>query len=72
MKPTVSEMMAAGMAMTGPKIMAPRAVARVAVWIYRLGPRGMAAGFRAMRRATIRAVITSILVSLSSRAASRQ
>ena len=37
-KPMVSEIMAAGIATTGPKIMAPRAVARVAVWMAICGP----------------------------------
>ena len=72
MKPMVSEIMAAGMAMTGPKIMAPREVASMAVWILSWGPRGMARGLRTMRRASIRAVTTSILVLFSSAAASRQ
>ena len=72
MKPMVSDTMAAGMAITGPKIMAPRAVASMGVWMYIWGPTGMAKGFRAMRSATNRAVITSIRVSFSSAAASRQ
>ena len=72
MKPMVSEMMAAGTATTGPKIMAPRAVASMGVWMYIWGPRGMARGFSAMRRATSSAVTTSIRVSFSSARASRQ
>ena len=42
------------------------------VWMDNWGPRGMARGFSATRRAIISAVITSILVSFSSAAASCQ
>ena len=60
------------MAITGPKTMAPMALARKAVLIFRLGPRGMATSFSATRRAIIKAAKTSIRVSFISPAASRQ
>ena len=63
---------AAGMASTGPKTMAPMALATKAVWILRLGARGMARNFMATRRAIISAANTSIRVSFISAKASFQ
>ena len=70
--PRKSDTMAETAATTGPKTMAPRALARKAVLIFRFGARGMATSFNATRMAIIRAANTSILVSFSSAAASRQ
>ena len=72
MTPSTSETMADRAATTGPKTMAPIAFARKAVLIFRLGAMGMATSFSATRRAIMRAANTSILVSFSSEAASRQ
>ena len=70
--PRKSDTTADTAATTGPKTMAPRALARKAVLIFRLGARGMATSFSATRMAIISAANTSILVSRSSAQASRQ
>ena len=70
--PRKSDTTAETAATTGPKTMAPRALTTNAVLIFRLGARGIATSFSATRRAIISAANTSILVSFSSAAASRQ
>ena len=59
-------------AITGPKVMAPRALTKKAVLIFRKGVRGMATCFSTSRNAIIRAANTSMWVSFSSAAASSQ
>ena len=70
--PRKSDTMADTTATTGPKTIAPSALATMAVLIFRLGARGMATSFSATRMAIISAAKTSILVSFSSAAASCQ
>ena len=60
------------MAITGPKTMAPKALMKNAVLIFRKGVMGMASCFITRRRAIMSAANTSIWVSFSSAAASRQ
>ena len=72
MQPRVSLTAAARMATTGPKVMAPKALMKKATLIFRSAAMGMPRLLRATRRAIMSAANTSILVSRSSAAASRQ
>ena len=71
-QPRVSDTAAAKTATTGPNTMAPRALMKKATLMRRSAAMGMPKLFRATRRAIIRAANTSMRVSFSSRAASRQ
>ena len=71
-KPSTSVMAAQMTANTGPKTMAPRAFTKNATLMRRTGVMGMEICLTTSRRAIIRAANTSMWVSFSSAAASRQ
>ena len=71
-QPRVSDTAAASIATTGPKTMAPSALMKKAMLIFKSAAMGIPRLLSATRRAIIRAANTRIRMSFSSMAASRQ